>query len=65
VLLDIVGGDLEVYALVLVYIGASIFAEVAPDRFLQVMPGGSEYAKEDADKAPAKRKAGTPDASKR
>ena len=65
VLLDIVGGDLAVYALVLVYIVASIFAEVAPDRFLQVMPGGSEYAKEDADKVPAKQKAVTPDASKR
>lgn len=64
-LLDFIGGNLAVYALVLVYIGASIFAEVAPDRFLQVMPGGSEYTKEDADDAPAKRKAGTPEASKR
>ena len=29
------------YLLVVVYIGVSIFAEIAPDRFLRVMPGGA------------------------
>ncbi|MEP6942970.1 MAG: hypothetical protein ABI981_08540 [Betaproteobacteria bacterium] len=65
VLLDFMGGNLAVYALVLVYIGASIFAEVAPDRFLQVMPGGKEYTKEDADGATAKPKTSAHDTSKR
>jgi hypothetical protein len=44
--LDLLGGDLAVYLLIVVYIGASIFAEVAPDKFLEVMPGGSDFAKE-------------------
>jgi hypothetical protein len=44
--LDLLGGDLAVYLLIVVYIGASIFAEVAPDKFLEVMPGGADFAKE-------------------
>ena len=52
--LDFVGGDLAVYLLVVVYIGASIFAEVAPERFLEVMPGGSDMAKEQTAKSSAK-----------
>ncbi len=44
--LEFLGGDLAVYLLVVVYIGASIFAEVAPEKFLEVMPGGADMAKE-------------------
>ena len=52
--LDFIGGDLAVYLLIVVYIGASIFAEVAPDRFLQVMPGGGgELTKEESIKPSA------------
>ena len=47
--LDLIGGDLAVYLLIAVYIGASIFAEVAPERFLKVMPGGGgELTKEES-----------------
>jgi hypothetical protein len=52
--LDFLGGDLAVYLLIVVYIGASIFAEVAPDRFLEVMPGGGgELTTEAASKSAA------------
>jgi hypothetical protein len=53
--LEFLGGDLAVYLLVVVYIGASIFAEVAPERFLEVMPGGADMAKETPDKLAASR----------
>jgi ABC-type maltose transport system permease subunit len=53
--LDFLGGDLAVYLLVVVYIGASIFAEIAPERFLEVMPGGADMAKEKPEKPAPKR----------
>jgi hypothetical protein len=53
--LEFLGGDLAVYLLVVVYIGASIFAEVAPERFLEVMPGGADMAKENPVKSASKR----------
>lgn len=53
--LEFLGGDLAVLLLVVVYIGSSIFAEVAPERFLEVMPGGADMAKETPDKPSAKR----------
>ena len=55
VLLDFLGGELAVYVLVVVYIAASIFAEAAPVRFLEVMPGGAELANEDPVEPVAKR----------
>jgi hypothetical protein len=39
------------FAFVIVYAGVSIFVDIAPDRFLRLMPGGAE----DADPLPGKR----------
>jgi hypothetical protein len=46
----LVAGPLVVVA---VYVGASIWSEVAPDRFLRAMPGGAEDADPDPDAPPA------------
>jgi hypothetical protein len=37
--LDILPTSIVVYVLVVAYVGASIFAEIAPDRFLRGTPG--------------------------
>jgi Family of unknown function (DUF6498) len=64
--LDLVGGDLAVYLLIAVYIGASIFAEVAPERFLEVMPGGGgDLTKEEPVKPAATPGRGTPSSAGR
>lgn len=44
VTLEFAPGRVAVYLLVAVYIGASIFAEIAPDKFPRSMPGGAEDA---------------------
>ena len=38
------GGRLLPLLLVVLYVATSIFAEIAPDRFLRMMPGGAEEA---------------------
>jgi len=42
--IGILFGHYGAFLFVLLYAGTSIFIEVAPDRFLRVMPGGAEDA---------------------
>jgi hypothetical protein len=47
-------GRFLAFVLVVLYAGTTIFVEIAPDRFLRMMPGGAEDATPPAPAAPPK-----------